>query len=209
MLLYKKLLLMTFGTTLVCDEWNSIIKTTLCILLDCIYIKKFPVLTGFNTRIYGVCVCVLLPKPVCLLSFLMVKTLIFYYNDVLLVLKGQRKNLEYYVESFRWINGNFNLTCVYRASYCNVLMTNEMHNSYNQFYSTFFCLLYMFRKNLVVHHQEHSIIYCNTQYNRYNRATNCTVCVIQYIMPCSWWWTTGFFRNMQSRQKKLWNKNLL
>ena len=23
--------------------------------------------------------------------------------------------------------------CVYRASYCNVLMTNKMHNSYNQF----------------------------------------------------------------------------
>ena len=47
-----------------------------------------------------------------------------------------------------------------------VLMTNEMHN----FFSTGFCLLYMFRKNLVVHHQEHGIIYCITQYNRYNRA---------------------------------------
>ena len=35
--------------------------------------------------------------------------------------------------------------CVYRASYCNVLMTNEMHSPYNQFYSTIFCLLYMFR----------------------------------------------------------------
>ena len=34
--------------------------------------------------------------------------------------------------------------------YNNVLMTNEMHNSYNQFYSTVFCLLYMFRTNLVV-----------------------------------------------------------
>ena len=41
-----------------------------------------------------------------------------------------------------------------------MLMTNEMHNSYNQFYSTVFCLLYMFRTNLVVHHQEHGIIYC-------------------------------------------------
>ena len=29
---------------------------------------------------------------------------------------------------------------MYRASYCSVLMTNEMHNSYNQFYSTNFCL---------------------------------------------------------------------
>ena len=28
------------------------------------------------------------------------------------------------------------------------------------FYSTVFCLLYMFRTNLVVHHQEHGIIYC-------------------------------------------------
>ena len=39
-----------------------------------------------------------------------------------------------------------------------------MHNSYNQFYSTVFRLLYMFRTNLVVHHQEHSIIYCITQF---------------------------------------------
>ena len=47
----------------------------------------------------------------------------------------------------------------------NVLVTNEMHNSYNKiFYSTVFCLLYMFRKNLVVHHQEHGIIYCITQF---------------------------------------------
>ena len=88
------------------------------------------------------------------------------------------------------------------------LMTNEMHNSHNQFYSTVFCLLYMFRTNLVVHHQETGIIYCTTQYNRYNRAYSTFVpnCVIQYIMPCSWWWTTKFFRNMHSRQKKLWNK---
>ena len=48
--------------------------------------------------------------------------------------------------------------CVYRASYCNVLMTNEMHNSYNQFLFHSFCLLYMFRTNLVVHQQEHGII---------------------------------------------------
>ena len=53
--------------------------------------------------------------------------------------------------------------------YCKVLITNEMHNSYNQFYATVFCLLYMFRTNLVVH-QEHGIIYCITQYNQYSRA---------------------------------------
>ena len=53
----------------------------------------------------------------------------------------------------------------------NVLMTNEMHNSYEQFfYSTVFCLLYMLRTNLVVHHQEHGIIHCITQYNWYNCA---------------------------------------
>ena len=47
----------------------------------------------------------------------------------------------------------------------NVLMTNEMHNSYNQFYSTdFFCLFYMFRTYLVLHHQVHKIIYCITQF---------------------------------------------
>ena len=55
-------------------------------------------------------------------------------------------------------------------NYRNVLMANEMHSSYKQSYLTFFCLLYMFRTNLVVHHQEHGIIYCITQYNRYNRA---------------------------------------
>ena len=51
----------------------------------------------------------------------------------------------------------------------NVLITNEMHNSYIQFfYSTVFHLLYMFPTNLVVHHQEHGTIYCITQlwYNR-------------------------------------------
>ena len=51
---------------------------------------------------------------------------------------------------------------MYRASYCSVLMTNETHNSHNQFYSTVFCLLYMFRTNLVVHQQQHGIIYCIT-----------------------------------------------
>ena len=50
----------------------------------------------------------------------------------------------------------------------NVLMTKEMHNSYNQFLfifllHSFFCLLYMFQKNIVVHHQEHDIMYCITQ----------------------------------------------
>ena len=60
---------------------------------------------------------------------------------------------------------DFSRHCLY------VLINNEMHNSCNQFlHSTVFCLLYMFRTNLVVHYQEHRIIYCITQYNRYNRA---------------------------------------
>ena len=57
----------------------------------------------------------------------------------------------------------------YEHRTCYVLMTNEMHNSYNQFLFHSFCLLYMFRTNLVVHHQEHGIIYCITQYSWYNR----------------------------------------
>ena len=60
-----------------------------------------------------------------------------------------------------------------------VLMTNEMHNSYNQFfYSTVFCLLYLFRKNLVVYHQEHGIIYCITRHNLVQSCCkhNCTDC---------------------------------
>ena len=45
-------------------------------------------------------------------------------------------------------------------------MTKEIHNSCNQFlfHSFFLCVLYMFRKNLVVHHQERGIIYCITQF---------------------------------------------
>ena len=46
---------------------------------------------------------------------------------------------------------------------CSVLMTNEMHN-YNQFLFHIFFLLYMFQMNLVVHHQEHGIIYCIRQF---------------------------------------------
>ena len=56
-----------------------------------------------------------------------------------------------------------------RSKITNVLMTNEMHSSYNQFLFHSFCLLYMFRTSLV-RHQEHGIMYCITQYNRCNRA---------------------------------------
>ena len=54
-----------------------------------------------------------------------------------------------------------------------------MHNSYNQFlFHKFFCLLYMFRTNLVVHHQEHKIMYNNEEYNSYNRAVNIVLFII-------------------------------
>ena len=49
----------------------------------------------------------------------------------------------------------------------------EMHNSYNQFYSTVFCLLYMFRTNLVVHHQERGKIYCITQFGLVQSVQSC------------------------------------
>ena len=85
------------------------------------------------------------------------------------------------------------------ASYCNVLMTNEMHNSYNQFlFHIIFRLLYMFRKDLVVHHQQHGIIYRITQFGTIVQASLADskqldsparlyrlYYVIQYIMPCS------------------------
>ena len=58
--------------------------------------------------------------------------------------------------------GQDNIVCT--VHHIAMLMTNEMHNSCNQFlFHSFFCLLYMFRTNLVVHHQEHGIIYCITQ----------------------------------------------
>ena len=47
----------------------------------------------------------------------------------------------------------------------------DAHFLQSVLYSTVFCLLYLFRTNLVVHHQEHGIIYCITQYSRYSRAT--------------------------------------
>ena len=59
-----------------------------------------------------------------------------------------------------------------------------MHNSYNQFFSTAFCLLYLFRTNLFVHHQQHGIIYCITQYNWYNRF-NRAACTIEPIVLCN------------------------
>ena len=63
-----------------------------------------------------------------------------------------------------------------------------------------FCLLCIFRTNLVVQHQEHGMIYCTTQFGTIDTMVQaCTVvpnCVLQYIMQCSWWWTARFVWNM-------------
>ena len=99
-----------------------------------------------------------------------------------------------------------------------VLMTNEIHSSYGQFLFHSFCLLYMFRTDLLFHHQKHGIIYCITQFGTIGTIVQTSLdsparlyrlyCVIQYIMPCSWWWKTRFVRNMWSRQK-LWIEDRL
>ena len=62
---------------------------------------------------------------------------------------------------------------------CGVLITNEVHNSYNQFF-----LFHIFRMNLVVHHQEHGIIYCITQF-WYNHAgkSSCYEVVGKTVLP--------------------------
>ena len=46
-----------------------------------------------------------------------------------------------------------------------------MHNSYKQFLFPNFCPLCMFRTNLVIHHQEHGIIYCITQFGKIVQAS--------------------------------------
>ena len=48
------------------------------------------------------------------------------------------------------------------------------------FYSTVFCLLYMFRTNLVVHHQEHGIMYCITHTVQLFFKHDCTDFTVQY-----------------------------
>jgi archaellum biogenesis protein FlaJ (TadC family) len=53
---------------------------------------------------------------------------------------------------------------MYLASYCKVLMTNEMQNSYTRFYSSAFFLICKFRRNQVVYRLENSIIYLITQF---------------------------------------------
>ena len=50
-----------------------------------------------------------------------------------------------------------------------------MHSSYDQFLFHIVCLLYTFRKNLVVHHQQHGIIYCITQFGTIGTVVQASV----------------------------------
>ena len=69
------------------------------------------------------------------------------------------------------------------------------------FYYTVFCLLYMFRTNLVVHHQELGIIYCITQYNRYNRAYSTIVPIVPILLCNTVYYTVLLMMNYQIRSK--------
>ena len=110
------------------------------------------------------------------------------------------------------INELITILIARNLSLCDVLMTNEKHNSYNQFlFHSFLSVLHVSNKS--THSSSgarHNILYYTVWYNWYKRY-NCAgysparlyrlYCVIQYIMPCCWWWTTRFVRNIYSRQK--------
>ena len=83
--------------------------------------------------------------------------------------------------------------CVYRASYCNVLMTNEMHKFLlSVFLFQFFSALHVSNESSRSSSgARHKLLY-------YAVVPNC---VIQYIMPCSWWWTTRFVRKHVEQTK--------
>ena len=71
-------------------------------------------------------------------------------------------------------------------------MTNEMHNSYNQFYSTVFRPLYMFRTNLDVHHQERDIIYCITQFGTIGTIVQASLAAVHHQEHCIIYCITQF-----------------
>ena len=59
-------------------------------------------------------------------------------------------------------------------------MTNEMHNSYNQFsFHSFLSALYVSK---IVHLQEHGMTYCITQYNQYNRVVSKIVPIVPIVL---------------------------
>ena len=60
---------------------------------------------------------------------------------------------------------------VYRDYSENVLMANEMHNSYNKFYSTVFSAVHVSNESIRSSSgARHNILYYTVRYNRYNRA---------------------------------------
>ena len=67
---------------------------------------------------------------------------------------------------------------------CTILINNFL-------FHPFFLALHV-SNELLVHNQEHCLVYC----------------VIQYTRQCSWWWTSNSFETCRAR-KKGWNKKLL
>ena len=77
---------------------------------------------------------------------------------------------------------------MYRASYCNVLINNEMHNYYNQFYSTVFlsALHVSNESSRSSSAARHNILYYTVWYNRYNRAGESRLaCTVVLIVLCN------------------------
>ena len=85
-------------------------------------------------------------------------------------------------------------------------MTNKMHNSVNNFYSTAFsCCAYFERITCSSSGALPNILYHAVWYYRYNCADSPArlywlYCVIQYIRQCSWWWTSNSFKTCTARQ---------
>ena len=77
----------------------------------------------------------------------------FQFCWILLALAARNTNtvFQQHLPSLAW-------RCVYRASYCNVLMTNQMHNSYNQFFiPQFLSALHVSNESSL--HPRHNILY--------------------------------------------------
>ena len=99
---------------------------------------------------------------------------------------------------------------MYRALYCNVLMTNEMHNSYNQF------LFHSFLSALHVSN-EYSRSSSGARYNvLYYTVQSVQSCLQHYCTDCTKLCNTiyypvllmmnGQIRSKHVEQKKIWNK---
>ena len=79
-------------------------------------------------------------------------------------------------------------------------MTNEIHNSYKYFLlHRFFPALHV-SKELLVHHQEHCLIYSYNFIAARLARTIVPNCVIQYIRQYSWWWTSNSYETCRARK---------